>query len=603
MYLEKIKGPTDIKNLSLDQLAELAVETREFLVQAQARTGGHVGANSGVVELTIALHYTFNSPHDRFIWDVGHQVYVHKMLTGRLNCMETMRQNGGSPGFPARAESEHDPLDTSHGGTSLSVTLGIALANRLSGSPNLPIAIIGDCALGEGMAFEALNEIGYEKPRMLIVLNDNGWGITSNETALSTLGKGSNVPETFFTSLGLEYIGPVNGHDIRALVQTMAGLKDINGAVVLHVKTIKGYGLPYANKSITRFHFSFPFNIQTGEPILEGNGKEENIFYKPRSPFNAELIGKKIEEIAVNDPEVVIITPGTIGVAEAFGAFQKVPKRAFNVGMAEQHAIGLAVGFSLQGKKPIVIYQSTFFQRAFDQLIHDAGANDIPMIIILGRSGLAGLDHSTHHAIFDLSYLSCVPNIEIYFPPGHQAFNDMLESKVKNWVRHPVILLFPYGTLEMVEPSEDELSLLVEDPFALKNAGIILTTAGRLKSALVIKRMLRAQGVEWAVINVTQLKPLDEALFTRIMQRYERVVTMEENVARGGLGSMVLEFAADHCYKPDLIRVTLGDRYVEHGMRPYLYKKYSIDESSIIARMGRRWPDLMKVCEGCGRPR
>ena len=602
MYLEKIEGPADIKNLSVDELGRLVIETREYLIKAQARTGGHVGANCGVVELTIALHHVFDSPRDRFIWDVGHQVYVHKMLTGRLASMYTMRQDGGSPGFPARGESEHDPLDVSHGGTSLSVALGIALANRLQGSPGLPIAIIGDCALGEGMAFEALNQIGYEKPRLLIVLNDNGWGITSNETAiknyLASLDTGDGAHEAFFTSLGLNYVGPVNGHDLKALVQAMDSVKDTGGPVVLHVKTVKGYGLPYADQNVTRCHFSFPFDIETGQPIPATEGTEENVFYKPQSPFNAQLIGKKIEEVAVNDSRVVVITPATIGAAEILGVFQKVPERAFDVGMAEQHAATLAVGLALQGMKPIVVYQSTFFQRAFDQLVHDACVNDMPMIFILARSGLAGLDHATHHATLDLSYLGCVPNLEIYFPSDHQAFNKMFEDKVQNWVKHPTVLLFPYGTLEMVEPSAEELPLLEEDPFALENVGIMLTTAGRLKTSLAIKKKLRERGVEWGVLNITQLKPLDEVLFTRILERYHRIVTMEENVSRGGFGSAVLEFAADGFYKPDVIRITMGDVYVEHGTRPYLYKSYSIDDASIISRMEARWPDLMKPFKG-----
>jgi len=599
MYLEHIQSPDDVKKLSLEQLEILAKETRDYLIKSVARTGGHIGVNCGIVELTIALHYVFDSPNNRFIWDVGHQVYVHKMLTGRLDTLISMRQDGGSPGFPCRSEGEHDPLDISHGGTSLSVALGIALANRLQGKQDMPVAVIGDCALGEGMAMEALNQIGYEKPKMLIVVNDNGWGITSNDTALrkylGSLNVGDDgLNESFFTALGLQYVGPRDGHDIKSMVGAMQKLKNTNGPVVLHVKTVKGLGLPYAAEDITHYHFSFPINVETGAPITEDKGTEKNVFYKPLSLFNASLIGKKIEELAVSDPKVVTITPATIGAAELLGVFRKVPDRTFDVGMAEQHALTLGVGLALEDMKPLVVFQSTFFQRSFDQLVHDVCANDVPLIIILARSGLAGLDHTTHHAPFDLSYLRCVPNLEIYFPRDHKSFNELLEEKVENWVMHPTVLLFPYGTLEMLEPNEEELTILAEDPFSPTNKGIILTTTGRLKSALAIKKELKKKNVEWGILNITRLKPLDEELFGRIMERYARILTMEENVKYGGFGSSVLEFASERRYKPDVVRITLGDMFPEHGTRPYLYKKYGIDEESIIRQMVDRWPNVMK---------
>ncbi len=596
MYIEKIKSPENIKALNIKELNILAKEIRNFIIKSQSRTGGHVGANTGVVELTIAIHYVFNSPRDPFFWDVGHQVYTHKILTGRANCLDSMRQDGGSPGFPCKSESEHDILDVSHGGTSLSLALGVALANRLQKIDNTPVAIIGDCAIGEGMAFEALNEIGYEKPKMLIILNDNGWGITSNDTAireyLENLQPGKGDMDTFFSALGIKYVGPIDGHDLEILVNKLNEVKSIVGPVVLHVKTIKGYGLPYAKESPTKYHFSFPFNVETGEPITEAEGTEPNIFYKPLSPFNAVFIGKQIEKLAQENKKVVVITPATIGAGEIGGVFKNVPDRAFDVGMAEQHAMTLAIGMSLGGMKPIVVFQSTFFQRAFDQLVHDACINDIPVMIILARSGLAGLDHATHHAILDLSYLGCVPNLEIHFPADHEAFNKMLDEYVKKGVKHPTIMLFPYGTLQMVEANEKEKLLMNEDPYVKQNDGIILTTAGRLKSALAIKKSLRNQGSEWGLMNISKLKPLDEILFLKILKRYERIVTMEENVKAGGFGSAVLEFASDHSFKPNVLRITLGNLFVEHGTRPFLYKKYNVNEISVIKSMKERWPDL-----------
>jgi len=591
MFLEKIHGPKDLKSLTLNQLKDLADEVREYLIDSQARTGGHIGPNLGVVELTVALHYIFNSPYDKIIWDVGHQCYVHKMLTGRLDAMRTMRQNGGSPGFPAKDESPHDVLDSSHGGSSLSVALGIALANRQNNVNDLPIAVIGDGALIEGMAQEALNQIGNEKVRMLIVLNDNGRAIDANIGAipnyLGQLHIGEKVDDKIFTPLGIEYVGPIDGHDLNSLITSLKKLKNISKPTILHIKTEKGKGLPYAKKSLIRLHFSFPFNKKTGELIAEP--KEDNIFYKPKSKFNAVMIGDKIKEITKANKRIVIITPATRGAIELHKCFDEIPERCFDVGMAEQHAVTLAAGLLVGGMKPIVCFQSTFFQRSFDQLVHDVCANKLPVLFILARSGLAGLDHTTHHAPLDISYLSCVPNLKIFFPLDHIAFGAFLENIAKNWIDAPTILLFPYGTIDTIEPNSEERILLSENTFDKDNVGIILSTAGRIKSALTLKKMLAKQKINFAVLNVVQLKPLDNELFTKILNRYDKIVTMEENVARGGFGSAVCEFASDNGYKPDIIRVTLGDVFVEHGMRPYLYKKYSIDENSILEKIQKRW--------------
>lgn len=591
MLLEKIREPKDLKSLTLNQLKELTDEVREYLIDSQARTGGHIGPNLGVVELTVALHYVFNSPHDKIIWDVGHQCYVHKMLTGRLDAMRTMRQNGGSPGFPAKDESPHDVLDSSHGGTSLSVALGIALANRQNNVDDLPIAVIGDGALIEGMAQEALNQIGNEKVRMLIVLNDNGRAIDANIGAipnyLSQLHIGEKVDGKMFTLLGIEYVGPIDGHDLNSLIISLKKLKNISRPTVLHIKTEKGKGLSYVGKSPIRLHFSFPFNKETGELIAEP--KESNIFYKPKSKFNAVMISDKITEITKADKRIVIITPATRGAIELHQCFDEVPEQCFDVGMAEQHAVTLAAGFSVGGMKPIVCFQSTFFQRSFDQLVHDICANKLPVLFILARSGLAGLDHATHHAPLDISYLSCVPNLKIFFPIDYIAFGTILENIAKNWVDSPTILLFPYGTIDTIEPNSEERILLSKNIFDQDNVGIILSTAGRIKSALTLKKMFAKQKINFAVLNVVQLKPLDNALFTKILDRYDKIVIMEENVARGGFGSAVCEFASDNGYKPDIIRVNLGDVFIEHGMRPYLYKKYNIDENSILERIQKRW--------------
>jgi 1-deoxy-D-xylulose-5-phosphate synthase len=591
MFLEKIHKPKDLKSLTLYQLKDLANEVREYLIDSQARTGGHIGPNLGVVELTIALHYIFDSPYDKIIWDVGHQCYVHKMLTGRLNAMRTMRQNAGSPGFPAKDESPHDVLDSSHGGSSLSVAIGIALANKQNNVNDLPIAVIGDGALVEGMVHEALNQIGNEKIRMLIILNDNGRAIDANIGAipnyLSQLHIGEKVNDKMFTPLGIEYIGPLDGHNLKSLIMNLKKLKNITKPTVLHIKTKKGMGLPYAEKDPIQLHFSFPFKKETGELITEPI--EKNIFYKPKSKFNAVMIGQKITEITKKNKDIVIITPATRGALELHKCFKEVPERCFDVGMAEQHAITLAAGLSVGGMKPIVCFQSTFFQRAFDQLVHDICVNKLPVLFILARSGLAGLDHATHHAPLDLSYLSCVPNLKMFFPIDHIEFNIFLENISKKWINSPTILLFPYGTIDTIEPNNEEKILLSEDIFDENNVGIILSTAGRIKNALKLKKMLFKHKINFAILNISQIKPLNQKLFIKILNRYQKIVTMEENVTRGGFGSSVCEFAIDNGYKPEIIRVTLGDVFLEHGMRSYLYKKYNIDENSILKKIRNRW--------------
>ncbi|MCW8916113.1 MAG: 1-deoxy-D-xylulose-5-phosphate synthase [Magnetovibrio sp.] len=594
--IDQVSAEGGIQSLTREQLPALADEIRDFLIHSVCRTGGHLGVNTGIVEVTIAMHYVFDSPKDKFVWDVGHQVYVHKILTGRAHTLKTMRQDGGSPGFPAKDESEHDLMDVSHGGTSLSVASGIALANKIKGTDGYPIAIIGDSALGEGLALEALNQIGYDKPKMLMIVNDNGWGITENKTALKAhLASKTEMmsnQDGLFEAMGLKYVGPVDGHDLDALIDVLEEVKDEPGPVALHVKTEKGRGVPFPTDDITKYHFCFPLNTETGKPITEDIGTEEGVFYKPLSSFNAALVGAKIKEIAESDDDIALITPATMGASETLGAFNAVPDRAFDVGMAEQHALTLGVGLSLQGMKPIISYQSTFFQRAYDQLVHDACVNNVPLLIILARSGLAGLDHATHHAVLDLSYLSCVPNLEIYFPPDHKSFNALLEDKARNWVSGPTILMNPYGTLEMIEPSDEELQSMVDNLYNADNVGVILTTAGFLKSALKVQAKLQEAGAKWAVLNVTKIAPLDQDLFAKLFGQYDRFVTMEENVSRGGMGSSVLEIANDMGKPIEALRITLGDKFVDHGTRPYLHAQCDIGADNVVAKVKAKWPDL-----------
>ncbi len=588
-FIEKIKSYKDIKSFNDIELNELADEIREFLKESICRTGGHLGVNTGVVELTIALHYVFDSLKDKFVWDVGHNVYVHKILTGRVKLIHSLRQDEGSPGFPSKDESEHDVLDSSHGGTSLSVAAGIAIANKIQNVEGLPIAIIGDSALGEGMALEALNHIGYEKPNMLIILNDNGWGITENKTAIkSYLGErkiGSELSEEFFTSMGFNYSGPIDGHNLSSLIDNLHNIKKNHqeGPMILHVKTQKGNGLDFPKDDITNHHFCFPLD-KLGKPITEDIGSEKGIFYKPLSPFNAGLVGKKIDQLIKNDPKMVLLTPATQGASETLTAFNSAPDRSFDVGMAEQHALTLGVGLSLKGMKPVISYQSTFFQRSYDQLVHDVCVNNIPMIIILARSGLAGLDHMTHHATLDLSYLTCIPNLEILFPPNHEEFNSILEDKLKNWVSGPTILMNAYGTIEMLEIDKKVYQESLNSIFNESNDGIIITTGGFFKKGIELREKFKKLNSNWGIKNLTKISPINDSEIIELLERYKSIIVLEENVNRGGLGSSILEIANDNNFNIKILRINLGKTFTDHGTREHLHSKLGIDIPSIIKK-------------------
>jgi 1-deoxy-D-xylulose-5-phosphate synthase len=597
-FIDRINTYEEIKDFSDEELIQLADEIREFLKESICRTGGHLGVNTGVVELTIALHYVFDSLKDKFIWDVGHNVYVHKILTGRADLLHTLRQDEGSPGFPTKNESDHDVLDTSHGGTSLSIAAGIAISNRIQNVKGLPIAIIGDSALGEGMALEALNHIGYEKPDMLVIVNDNGWGITENETAIkSYLGErkiGSELSEGFFTSLGFSYNGPVDGHDLDCLVNNLNEIKQNHkgGPIILHVKTQKGNGLDFPKDEITNHHFCFPLD-KSGNPITEDIGSEEGIFYKPLSPFNAGLVGKKIDQLIQDDPKMVLITPATQGASETLTAFNSAPNRSFDVGMAEQHALTLGVGFSLQGMKPVISYQSTFFQRSYDQLVHDVCVNNIPILIILARSGLAGLDHMTHHATLDLSYLTCIPNLEILFPPNHEEFNSMLEEKLEKWVSGPTIMMNPYGTIEMLETDQKVYQKSLDTIFDESNDGIIITTGGFFKKGIELREQFKKLGSDWGIKNLTKIAPISHSEIIELLDRYNSIIVLEENVSRGGLGSSILEIANDYDYDIKMLRINLGKAFTDHGTREYLHSTLEIDIPNIIKKAKLKWPHLI----------
>ena len=592
--LADIKSPKDLKRLKINELKSLCEEIRRSLIDIVSVTGGHIGPNLGALELTVALHYVFNSPNDTIAWDVGHQCYVHKMLTGRREQLKTMRLDGGMIGFPSRAESEHDIVNVSHAGTSIGTALGVAIANRLTGRNELAIAVIGDGSLSEGMALEALNHLGTEKVRMLVILNDNSMAIDPTVGAIHNHLKqfvpGGSKRDTFFSSLGLDYVGPIDGHDIEGLVITLKKLRDIKTPTMLHVKTIKARTLDYADKSPIRLHWSFPFDKETGELRQTGTDPRE----RPSGQGTSVAVGQKMLEILKADKRVVLITPATRAATDLSQCFVEVPARCIDVGLEEQHAVTLAAGLSLRGIKPVVCFQSAFLPRAFDQIIHDICENELPVLFLVARSGLAGLDSPTHHANLDLSYLSAVPNLRIIFPSRNSELLDTLEKCITN-LQEPTAILFPYGRLPKLEPQDEaNFELLGPDLENPANQGIILTVANRLKSGVHLKKLLAEEEVEFAMENITELKPLNQELLSAICKRYSRIVTIEENVSRGGFGSTICTFVCDHGFRCDVLRISFPDSFIPQGTRPYLYLLFGIDDGSILSKIHQRWPDLFQ---------
>ncbi|MFC2075726.1 1-deoxy-D-xylulose-5-phosphate synthase [candidate division KSB1 bacterium] len=590
MLLSRINSPDDLKKLTIEEVEELVPEVRDFLIESLSKTGGHLGPNLGVVELTIALHYVFNSPENMIIWDVSHQCYIHKILTGRKEHMLTLRKNDGMPGFTAREESEHDLVDVSHGGTSLSIAMGLAMANRFKGRSALPIAVIGDGSLVEGLAAEALNHIGSETVPMLIVLNDNGRAIDANVGALhnylSTLKNKDD--ETYFKSLGIDYHGPYDGHDVVGLIKTLRDNKDIQSPTVIHIKTEKGRGLSYTKESPVHLHHSFPFVIETGEAVQTN---PDYYWEKPRFPNIAVHAGKALVEMMDKDKNVVLITPATRYATETYECFAKFPNRCIDVGMAEQHAVTLAAGLAAAGMKPVLCFQSTFFQRSFDSLVHDVCCNNLPVLFLLARSGLAGLDHTTHHSTLDISYLRGVPNLKISYPTSHHDLGEIIKERITS-LDGPTVILFPYGNLGELEPQDEADFEYINRDCEGQAEGTILFLGNRLQTAIKLKKLLDSEGVKFCLKNVVEIKPLNEALLKGVFENSGRVITLEENALQGGFGSAVLEFACDRGYKNDIMRVGLPDRLIEHGTRAHLYPKLSIDEQSVLGRMKQRWPEL-----------
>lgn len=597
--LNTISSPSFLKNLNKKQLQDLAVDIRKFLVEKCSVTGGHIGPNLGVVELTIALHRVFNSPQDKFLFDVGHQAYVHKILTGRADQFDTLRQYKGLCGFPKRNESEHDVWETGHSSTSLSAAMGMAAARDIQRKHNHVVPIIGDGALTGGMALEALNHIGHEKTNMTVILNDNEMSIAPNVGALHNMlsrmrtatpynrakddfegllkripavgGRLAStaervkdglkylvVPGMFFEELGFTYLGPIDGHDFEALESTLLNAKRTEGPVIVHVITKKGKGYsPAENDKIGNWHGTGPYKMETGDFVKSS----------VTAPGWSKLIADTVTRIAREDDRVVTITPAMPVGSKLEGFAKEFPKRFFDVGIAEQHATTMAAGMAAEGSKPFLSIYSTFLQRAYDQMLHDICRQNLNVFVGIDRSGLVGADGETHQGVFDINFLRSMPNIVIMMPKDENEGQHMVQTALA-YDEGPICLRYPRGNGLGVSMDE-ELKTLPIGSWEVLKAGTdatILTFGTTIPMAEAAAEKLAEQGISVEIVNARFIKPMDEELLHRIYQTGRPVLTIEESMLQGGFGSAVLEFANDHGYDTNQTeRMGIPDEFIEHG--------------------------------------
>lgn len=596
MKLTEIQDPSFLKRMSVSELEVLAGDIRRFLIEELATTGGHLAPNLGVVELTLALHREFDSPNDKFVWDVGHQAYVHKILTGRASQFDTLRQHKGLCGFPKRNESVHDVWETGHSSTSLSAAMGIAVSNELSGKDDRAVAIIGDGALTGGMALEALNHIGAEQQNVIVILNDNEMSIAPNVGAMhQMLGrirssrkvrfaqdelealikkipviggrlekgseklkeavKGALVPGMFFEELGFNYYGPVDGHDLNDLIEQLNYVKKEEGPVLLHVITKKGKGYrPAEFDGVGTWHGLGPYKMESGE-VIKG---------KSKAPSYSFTVADTLTKIARDDEKLTLITPA-MSVGSKLDCFEKeFPERMFDVGIAEQHAVTFAAGQATQGMKPVVSIYSTFFQRAYDQLVHDVARQNLDVTFTIDRSGLVGADGETHQGVFDIAFMRHVPNIRIVMAKDENELQHLLYSAVK--YEGPIAVRFPRGEGIGV-PMDETLHEISLDTWEVEREGTdvaILAFGPQVQDALKIADLLAGE-LSVRVINARTIKPLDEKMLNALYAEGTPLVTLEEAVLKGGFGSAVLEHANEQEAFPRVKRFGIPDWYIEHG--------------------------------------
>jgi 1-deoxy-D-xylulose-5-phosphate synthase len=610
--LESIHSPTDLRKLQRGDLPRLAADVRQCVLDNVSQTGGHLSSNLGTVELTVALHYVFNTPEDRIVWDVGHQTYPHKILTGRRERMPTLRQLGGLSGFPRRDESEYDTFGTAHSSTSISAALGMAIAARQKGESRHAIAVIGDGAMTAGMAFEAMNNAGIEDCKLLVILNDNDMSISPPVGALNRYlaqlmsgriystaknmgknvlkgapplfelakrfeqhAKGMVVPATMFEQFGFNYIGPIDGHDLDSLIPTLENIKHLKGPQFLHVITKKGQGYKLAEDDPVNYHGPGKFDPKVG--LVPAT--------KPAKPAFMHIFGQWLCDMAVADKRLVGITPAMREGSGMVEFHKRFPDRYYDVGIAEQHAVTFAAGLACEGLKPVVAIYSTFLQRGYDQLIHDVALQNLPVVFALDRAGLVGADGATHAGAYDIAYLRCIPNVSVACPSDERECRLLLSTAYAQ--NHPVAVRYPRGAGVGVDAGSD----LETVPFGkaeLRRQGqglCILAFGTLLYPALAVAEKLNA-----TVVNMRWAKPLDTEMLLKMAENHERFVTLEDACVMGGAGSAVGEFMQKADILKPLLSLGLPDEFVEHGDPAKLMALHGLDATGIERSILQKWP-------------
>ena len=614
--LDSIHSPKDLRNLPRQQLQSLADELRAFLLDSVSQTGGHLSSNLGTVELSVALHYVYNTPEDRIVWDVGHQTYPHKILTGRRDRMGTLRQLGGLSGFPRRDESEYDTFGTAHSSTSISAAMGMAIAARQKGDERYSIAVIGDGAMTAGMAFEALNNAGVEEDiRLLVILNDNDMSISPPVGALNRYlaqlmsgqfyaaaknvgktvlknappllslakrleqqAKGMVVPATLFEKFGFNYIGPIDGHDLDSLIPTLENIKHLKGPQFLHVVTRKGQGYQLAEADPIAYHGPGKFDPSIG-------------LQKPATPPKTtftQVFGQWLCDMAAADERLVGITPAMREGSGMVEFHHRFPKRYYDVGIAEQHAVTFAGGLACEGLKPVVAIYSTFLQRAYDQMVHDVALQNLPVVFALDRAGLVGADGATHAGNYDIAFTRCIPNMSVACPADEAECRQLLTTAYRQ--NHPVTVRYPRGAGVGTVPA----STLEDLPFGKgevrrKGQRIALLAFG----TLLYPALEAAEQLDATVVNMRWAKPLDQALLEEVARSHDALVTIEDGCIMGGAGSAVLEYLQAHGITCPVLQLGFPDVFIEHGDPVKLLQLQGLDAPGIAASVQRRFPDLL----------
>jgi len=577
---KRIQTPKELRKLSPDLLKYFSDELRKEIIKTLSTGEGHLGSSLGAVELSVALHYCFDTPFDVLIWDVGHQAYVHKMLTGRRSSFKSLRKKNGISGFPKREESEYDTFGTGHAGTAISAVLGMAISAKLQNKKRHHIAIVGDASIVNGMSFEALNHLGTTKANVLIILNDNSMGIDPSVGALKNYltnikKENSKVPD-FFQSLNIKYEGPIDGHNLESLISSFQRQKKKSGPRILHVVTTKGKGLLSAEKEKVIYHAPGKFDPVTGK--LNPSPENKKIKFQ-------NILGETLLNLAKKNKKIIAITPAMPTGSGLVNMMNKLPNQCIDVGIAEQHAVTLSAGMATQGMIPFCVIYSTFLQRAYDQIIHDVALQKLPVIFCIDRAGIVGHDGPTHHGVFDIAYLRGIPNIQIVAPRNAKILQNLIYT-VQLGIKSPLAIRYPRGFSELNEISFDFKKIKWGQGKQLKEGDTIaILTIGTLAEKINLAMLKVENSKAFAHFDLCFIKPLDELLLHKIFKTYKAVIIFEEGIKKGGVGSAVLEFAAQHAYSIPINTEGIDDRFVSHGKTFDLLNEIGLDVETISNKL------------------